>query len=56
MSYQLEREEQYLEEMLNSGEITLAEFNKEMRELQREYWAAAEETAWNAYENEMGRW
>ncbi len=51
-----EKEEQYLEEQLANGEITNAEFNKEMRELQRDYRAAAEEAAQEAYDNEMGCW
>lgn len=53
---QFEREEDFLEQQLNNGEITLTEFNREMRELQRDYRAAAEEAAEQAYRDEMGRW
>ena len=52
----LEKEEDYLEEALANGEITLKEFNYEMRELQRDYQIAAESAAQEAYDNEMGRW
>ena len=53
---QMEREEDILCEQLNRGEITLEEFNKEMRDMQREYRAMAEEAAQQAYDDEMGRW
>ena len=53
---QMEREEDILCEQLNRGEITQAEFNKEMREMRRDYRAMAEESAQNAYDEEMGRW
>ncbi len=53
---QLEREEEALEEAYNNGEITAKEYNKQMQELQRDYRAAAQEAAEEAYENEMGRW
>lgn len=51
-----EREEQYLEEQLESGAMTIKEYNKEMRELQRDYRAQAEEAAQRAYDDEMERW
>lgn len=51
MNRQLEREEEHLEEQLANGEITISEFNKEMRELQRDYHAAAEAAAQEAYDN-----
>ena len=53
---QMAREEDILCEQLNRGEITQAEFNKEMREMRRDYRAMAEESAQNAYDEEMGRW
>jgi len=53
---QYEREEQYLEDQLAAGEITLKEFNREMRELQRDFRAAAEESAEQAYRDELERW
>ena len=51
-----EREEEALEEAYNNGEITLKEFNRQVQELQRDYRAAAQGAAEEAYENEMGRW
>jgi predicted RNA-binding protein associated with RNAse of E/G family len=58
MSYesQIEREEDHLVEQVNSGQITREQFNKEMRELQREYRAMAQENAERAYDDEMARW
>jgi hypothetical protein len=53
---QFEREEEALEEAYNNGEITAKEYNKQMQELQRDYRAAAQEAAQEAYDNEMGRW
>jgi predicted nucleic acid-binding Zn-ribbon protein len=53
---QLEREEEALEDAYNNGEITVKEYNKQVQELQRDYRAAAQEAAQEAYENEMGRW
>jgi len=54
MSSAIEREEAFLEDQLANGEITLSEFNREMREVQRDFRAAAEEAAQEAYDNEMG--
>ncbi len=54
--FEYEREEEALEECYNNGEITAKEFNKQMQELQRDYRAAAQESAQEAYVNEMGRW
>ena len=56
MSYQLEREEDALEQDLAEGRISQSEFNKEMRELQMDYRASAEESAMDAYQNELERW
>ena len=56
MPTQLEREEQYLVDEFNAGRITNSEFNKQMRELQREYQAMANEAAERAYDEEMARW
>jgi len=53
---QFEREEDYLVEQVNSGLISREEFNKQMRELQRDYRAAAQEAAQDAYDREMERW
>jgi len=53
---QMEREEEHLFEQLNEGDIDQAEFNKQMNEIQREYRAMAEESAQDAYDNEMRNW
>jgi hypothetical protein len=53
---QIEREERALEQQLASGEISLQEYNAEMRELQRDYQAAAEEAARDAYNRELENW
>ena len=53
---QMQREEDYLCQQYNSGQITQQEFNQQMRELQRDYRAAAQEAAQRAYDNEMERW
>jgi len=53
---QIEQEEEYLSAQLSSGEITLAEYNREIRELYRSYRAAAEEAAEAAYDDELNRW
>lgn len=51
-----EKEENALEDQLDNGEITTAEFNKEMREMRRSFREEAEESAHRAYDDEMGRW
>lgn len=53
---QFDREENHLVEQFNSGLITRDEYNKQMRELQRDYRAAAQEAAQDAYDREMDRW
>ena len=56
MSNWFDKEEQQLEDDLAAGLISLEEFNLAMRELQREYTAAAQESAQRAYDLEMERW
>jgi hypothetical protein len=51
-----DREEMALQEQLERGEITIGEYNDEIRELQRDYQAMAEESAQRAYDDEMERW
>lgn len=51
-----EQAEDQLVRELNEGRITQFEYNKELRELQREYRDAAQEAAHDAYEREMGNW
>lgn len=53
---QLDSEEQAIADAYNNGDISLAEYNEQMKELQREYRWMAEEAAQEAYDNEMGRW
>lgn len=53
---QFDREEEYLCNAYNNGEISLQEYNREMRELQRAYRESARESAQEAYDSEMGRW
>lgn len=56
MHSQFEREEDQLVKDLNEGRITRDEYNKQMRELQRDYHASANEAAQDAYDREMERW
>ncbi len=53
---QMEKEEQYLEDELESGSISLNEYNDAMRELERDYRGAAEESAQRAYDDELRNW
>lgn len=53
---QWDREEQQLENELAAGLITRDEYNRQIRELRRDYRAAAEESAHDAYERELERW
>ena len=53
---QLDREEDAIAKAYEDGEITLAEYNEEMRTLRREYQWMAEEAAAEAYDREMERW
>lgn len=53
---QFEREEDDIQERYARGEITNTEMWAEIRELQRDYAAAAREAAQNAYDDELGRW
>ena len=51
-----DREEEAIEAAYARGEISLKERNNQLRELQRDYQAAAEESAQRAYDDEMARW
>jgi len=44
------------EQELNDGLITMAEYNKKIRDRQRDYMDAAEEAAQDAYQNELRNW
>jgi hypothetical protein len=50
---QIEREEQAIEDAYARGEITNAQYQREMRELRRDIREAAEEEATNAYFDSM---
>ncbi len=52
----IDREEDELRRELDEGVITLAQYNKALRELQRDYRAAAEEAGRDAYEREVEKW
>jgi hypothetical protein len=56
MNKQYEREESAIDEAYLRGYIDLNERNRQMRELSRDYQAAAEEAAQDAYNREMERW
>ena len=57
---QYERDEEQLECDLHEGRITMAEYNKQVRDMQRSYHdemrGMAEEAAELAYNDAMGRW
>lgn len=57
---QYEREEEQLERDLHEGRITQAEYNKQLRDMQRDYRdemrGMAEEAAERAYNDTMERW
>jgi hypothetical protein len=53
---QYEREEQQLDDDLSDGRITQAEYNSQMRDLQRDYRDSAHASAADAYEQELGNW
>ena len=51
-----DREYDELERQLADGEISEDEFKRKMRDLQHSYRAAAEESAEQAYQDELDRW
>ena len=51
-----EREEEEIIRQAEDGEISQAECSRQLNELYRDYRAAAEEAAREAYDNEMNRW
>ena len=56
MDSEMEAAEQEICDRFNDGEIDNSQFNKEMRELQREYRAMADEACQEAYDNEARNW
>jgi hypothetical protein len=53
---QFDREEDDIQRRYAAGEITLAQYNEEMRDLQRDYRAAAEEAIQEAADRERQNW
>ena len=51
-----EREERYLEDQYENGELSNKEFIDQTNELYRDRRAAAHESAQRAYDDEMERW
>ena len=51
-----DRELELLDDELASGNITRAEYNREMHNLQCDYREQAERSAEDAYHDEMARW
>lgn len=56
MQSQFEREEAAITEMLNNGELTVAQYNEAMRDLEREYRGAMEDACQDAYDRERDNW
>lgn len=53
---QFEREEKMLGEDFDAGHLSDQEYNEAMNQLMRDYQAAAEDSAQDAYDNEMAQW
>lgn len=51
-----EREEQAAADDLNAGRIDQKQYNARIRDIQRDYREAADESANDAYERERERW
>jgi len=51
-----DREEEAIQARYANGEIDLAQYNREMKVLQCDYQADAQESAERAYRDEMERW
>ncbi len=56
MENAFDREERLFDEQLDAGEITVEEYNHEIRELNRDYQAQREEAAQRAYDDELRIW
>lgn len=52
----LKSEEDLISTAYNNGDITLEQYNQELRDLYRSYRAEAEESAQDAYEAELSNW
>ncbi len=52
----LEREERILQRQLDDGEIDQAEYNRELRDCEKEYVWHAREAAQEAFDREMENW
>lgn len=53
---QFDREEEAIEAAYSRGDIDMKERNRQLRELHRDYRAAAQESAQDAYDQELERW
>lgn len=53
---QFDREEEALCNDYNEGRISLSEYNRAVRDLQRDYRESAEDSARDAYERELNSW
>ena len=56
MTTQFDLEVEQLEEDLACGNISLEDYNRQLRTMERDYRAEAQEAAEQAYDNEMERW
>ena len=56
MQDRLEKEVESIEQDAEDGEITQAQANKEIQELERDYRNATEESAQDAYDDELESW
>ena len=56
MSNGFDREVEMLENDLEAGRISMKEYNEELREMRYSYQANAEESAQEAYQDELSRW
>lgn len=56
MSNSFDREVEALEREMERGDLSREEYRKALRELQRDYRDAAEESARDAYDREIDRW
>lgn len=56
MLSQFEKEEDYLAEQYELGEISASEYAKQLKLLRMDYQACAEEAAHGAYQDELDNW
>ncbi len=51
-----EREEEWIDEQYERGELSGSEYTKALNELHRDYREAAQEAAWDRFNDELERW